>query len=451
MKIQFLGATGTVTGSKFLLTDGDQRLLIDCGLFQGLKILRLKNWNPLPVEASTIDAVILTHAHLDHSGYLPLLVKNGFSGTIFSTHGSFALCEVLLKDSAHLQEEEAKYLNKHDLSKHKPALPLYSKEDVEQTLPLFKPCDYNDPIQFGEFRFIFRNVSHLLGASFIELSCHGKSITFSGDVGRNNDPLLKEKSPPNTTDYLVLESTYGDSRHSQDNPKELLEKIINDTINRKGIVLIPSFAVGRTQEILFYLHELKLQNRIPHVPIYVNSPMAIKSTHIYEKFTNSLKLSEVQLGKIFQDIHYIETAEQSIELNMKHEPAIILSASGMMTGGRILHHLKAMAPNANNSVVIVGFQAAGTRGEALVRGKREIKIHGEYVPINAQVHIINSLSAHADYQEIIDWIKVLETPPKKTFLVHGEPTASDEMRKHIEQQLNWNCEIAEYLEEYELL
>jgi len=450
MKLQFLGATGTVTGSKFLLTTSRQKVLIDCGLFQGLKQLRLKNWRPFPVDPKEIDAVIFTHAHIDHTGYFPLLVKKGFNKKAYSTFGTRALCNILLPDAAYLQEEEARYLNKHKLTKHDPALPLYTMEEAQTALSKIHPVDYNKELSIGDIRIRFVPVSHLLGASFVEIEADGETVVFSGDVGRDGDPLLNDKQKIKNADYLIVESTYGDRVHGNEDVLATLEKIIVATEARGGITLIPSFAVGRAQAILFYLNKLKKANRIPDVPVFLNSPMAIQATHIYKQFANDLRVSSEEVNQIFSGVQFVRDAQESMRLNESRKPSIILSASGMITGGRILHHLKSLGPDEKNSLVIVGFQSAGTRGEALLRGKRELRIHGQTVPIRAAIHNLENISAHADSSEMISWLSEMKKTPKKTFVVHGEPVAADEMRKLITQKFDWNCYVPEYGEEVTL-
>ncbi len=457
MKITFLGATGTVTGSKYLLTSetpqgGKKRILIDCGLFQGLKQLRLRNWAALPINPQDIQAVILTHAHIDHSGYLPLLVKNGFTGKVYCTEATRDLCEVLLLDSAYLQEEEARYANKGGFSKHTPALPLYTQDDAQKAIALLTPVPYEQDIDLGDglFAKLFPN-GHILGSAFVHIHNHKTSIVFSGDIGRPHDILMKAPAIIKQADYLVLESTYGNRLHDKSDPKIKLAEIINQTVKRKGVVVIPVFAVGRAQELLYYIHLLKASNAIAKdTPVYLNSPMAVDATAIFNHFKDEHRLTPEQSHALCHTAHIVNSVDESKRLNATKGPMIILSASGMATGGRIVHHLKAFAPDPKNTVLFVGFQAAGTRGAAMLDGAESIKIHGEYVPVRAQVEYVSNLSAHADYSEIIAWLRGFEKPPKKTFLVHGEPVAADAMRLHIEEQLRWNVEVAEYLETVEL-
>lgn len=453
MELTFLGATGTVTGSKYLLTSetesgASKRILIDCGLFQGLKQLRLRNWAVLPINPKNIHAVILTHAHIDHSGYLPLLVKNGFSGKVYCSEATRDLCEVLLLDSAHLQEEEARYANKGGFSKHNPALPLYTQEDAQNALALLTPVDYEKDIDLGDGLILKLFPSgHILGSAFVRIHNKKTSILFSGDIGRPHDILMKAPATIKQADYLVVESTYGNRLHDQTDPKVKLAEVINQTVQRKGVVVIPVFAVGRAQELLYYIHLLKSSGAIDNnIPVYLNSPMAVDATAIFNHFKSEHRLTPEQSYALCHTAHMVNSIEASKQLNETKGPMIILSASGMATGGRVVHHLKAFAPNPNNTILFAGFQAAGTRGAAMLGGAESIKIHGEYVPVRAKVELISNLSAHADFSEIIAWLGGFQSPPKKTFITHGEPVAADAMRLHIEEQLHWRVTVPDYLE-----
>lgn len=457
MKLTFLGATSTVTGSKYLLTchtkkGGEKRILIDCGLFQGLKQLRLKNWAKFPIDPKTIDAVILTHAHIDHSGYLPLLVKNGFAGKMYCTEATRDLCEVLLLDSAHLQEEEAKYANKGGFSKHHPALPLYTQEDAQNALALLTPVDYEQEIDLGDdLKAKLSPSGHILGSAFVYIQNSKTSILFSGDIGRPNDILMKAPVHFKHANYLVLESTYGNRLHDNTDPKIKLAEIINRTALRKGVILIPVFAVGRAQELLYYIHLLKASGAIPNnIPVFLNSPMAVDATAIFNHYRNEHRLTPEQSHALCHTAHMVNGVEESKALNETAGPMIILSASGMASGGRVVHHLKAFAPDPKNTVLFVGFQAVGTRGSAMLDGAESIKIHGQYVPVRADVEFVSNLSAHADYAEILAWLGGFESAPKTTFITHGEPVAADAMRLHIEEQLRWKVLVPEYLETVEL-
>jgi metallo-beta-lactamase family protein len=456
MELTFLGATGTVTGSKYLLscqTDvGTKQVLIDCGLFQGLKQLRLRNWAKLPINPKDVDVVVLTHAHIDHTGYLPLFVKNGFSGKVYCTEATRDLCDILLPDSAHLQEEEADFANRRGFSKHNPALPLYTKEDAQNALELMVGVGFEQQVDLGDGLILtFSPNGHILGSAHVCIYNKKTSIVFSGDIGRPNDILMKPPARLKQANYLVLESTYGNRLHERDDPKVKLAAVINKTVKRKGVVLIPVFAVGRAQELLYYISLLKSSGAISKdIPVYLNSPMAVDATAIFTHHCGEHRLSAAQCNNLSHTAHMVNSVDESKRLNETKGPMIILSASGMASGGRVVHHLKAFAPKPNNTILFVGFQAAGTRGAAMIDGTDSIKIHGEYVPVRAEVKLISNLSAHADYSEIIDWLGGIEAPPKKTFITHGEPVAADAMRLHIEEQLHWAVEVPQYLDKVTL-
>ncbi|UZE95146.1 MBL fold metallo-hydrolase RNA specificity domain-containing protein [Alkalimarinus alittae] len=451
MNIKFLGGAGTVTGSKYLITHENQRVLVDCGLYQGVKKLRLRNRGGFPIDPKTINAVILTHAHIDHSGYVPALRKNGFKGPVYCTKGTYDLCKILLPDSGYLQEEDARYANKKKFSRHSPALPLYTEKDAIESLKLFKPVQYHKPLDVAnQITATFTPVGHILGSAAVQISAGGKTITFSGDVGRTEDLVMRPPEPLSETDYLVVESTYGNRRHDETDPFEFFKNIINKTMERGGIVLLPSFAVGRAQTILYIIQLLKERNEIPDVPVYLNSPMAITATEIYCNHHKEHRLTAEECEKIDKDTHFVRTPEESIELNNRKYPSIIISASGMASGGWVLHHLKALLPNHRNSVVFVGFQAPGTRGDAMVNGAEQVKIHGAYHPVRAEVSQIDSLSAHGDYVEILDWLDQSNINPKQVFVTHGEPVASDSMRLKLEEKFGWKVEVPDYGEEFNL-
>lgn len=447
MNITFLGATGTVTGSKYLVEIGDRRILIDCGLFQGLKQLRLRNREPLPFDPGSIDAVVLTHAHLDHTGYLPLLVSSGYKGPVYCTAATRDLCEILLADSGHLQEEEAEYANRHGYSKHRPALPLYTEREAIKSLRQFEAVDFNAEVDLGEgISFTMFPAGHLLGAAMVLLRGPEGTILFSGDLGRMNDPLLPAPTPVRQADFLVVESTYGNREHPATDPLDELETIVNATARRGGVVLIPSFAVGRAQHLLYLLHQLRQKQRIPDLPIFLDSPMAGRATQIYLAAAEGMRLAPGELQAALRSVEAVETPEESKQVDGMSQPRIVISASGMATGGRVLHHLKAMAGNPRNTILFAGYQAAGTRGAAMVGGARSVKIHGSYFPIRAQVAQLENLSAHADANEILQWLQGFETPVSRTFITHGEPVAADALRLRIEEELNWNCRVPEYRE-----
>lgn len=447
MKLQFLGATDTVTGSRYLIQHDKARVLVDCGLFQGYKLLRLRNWAPPPVKPASIDAVILTHAHIDHSGYLPLLARQGFRGKVFCTPATYDLCRILLPDSGHLQEEEAEYANRHKLSKHKTALPLYTRDDALQCLKLFHPVPYGKNWQpVPGLQACLTPSGHMAGSSFIRLDDGSRSILFSGDIGRPNDLVLKPPSQMDGADYLVVESTYGDRLHGQSDPLLELGQVINRTAARGGVVVIPAFAVGRAQSLLHCIQLLKAQGVIQDVPVYLNSPMAASAMQVYLKHKSELRLTTAECDALAKVAHIVQSPEDSRQLNTRHGPMVIISASGMATGGRVLHHLKAFAPDKRNTILFAGYQSGGTRGATITAGAPIVRIFGEDVPIRAEVAMLDDLSAHADAAEIVTWLKGFRAPPRKTFITHGEPAAADAMRQRIERELHWNVHMPFYLE-----
>lgn len=446
MRITFLGATKTVTGSKFLLSFGNKKVLIDCGLFQGLKELRLRNWNKFPVDPRMIDSVVLTHAHIDHSGYLPLLVKNGFNGKIYCSNATKDLCNVLLPDSGFLQEEEAKFANKYGYTKHKPAEPLYTRADAEKSLTNFRALDFRKNIKLDEETFMsLIPAGHILGANFVQFKFYNTTILFSGDLGRQHDPIMHTPSVIQAADYLILESTYGDRLHKKVDPKDELADIINRTISRGGTVIVPAFAVGRAQHLLYLLYLLKKENRIPNVPIYLDSPMATSATQIFRKYTDQHRLNAELSDRVCEVATYVNTKEESQALDQISSPKIIISASGMLEGGRVLHHIRVFAPDPKSTVVFAGYQAAGTRGADMIAGKKEIKAFGETVPVNAEVQVLSNMSAHADYEEILEWLSHFNHHPRKVFITHGEPEAAQALKAKIEEKYRWQCVVPEYL------
>ncbi|MDH5723733.1 MAG: MBL fold metallo-hydrolase [Alphaproteobacteria bacterium] len=453
MKLTFLGATGTVTGSKYLLEDGQKRILIDCGLFQGLKELRLRNWDNLPIDPASVDAVILTHAHIDHSGYLPLFVKNGFTGPVYCSSGTADLCDILLPDSAHIHEEDAERANRYGYTKHNPALPLYDKEDAYAALEKIKPVSYGDEHPLGEFlSFRLHHAGHILGAACVSISDGQTNILFSGDLGRLNDPVMNPPAKIQDADYLVLESTYGDRLHEEIDPLIQLENIISQTAARGGTVVIPSFAVGRAQSLMYYIYKLKKDGRIPDLPVYLDSPMAISATKLLKKHSNEHRLSDDLCAAVCSSVFYTQTVEQSKEIYSRNNgvPSIIISASGMATGGRILHHLKHFIGDPRNTILLAGYQAAGTRGDRLNKGEKEIKIHGDMYKVRAEIDMLHNMSAHADYGEILQWLGNFQKSPRKTFLTHGEPEASKALKAKIEETYDWRVSIPEYEQDVEL-
>jgi metallo-beta-lactamase family protein len=417
MRITFLGAVGTVTGSKYLVEAGGRRLLVDCGLFQGYKQLRLRNWDPPPVDPATIDTVVLTHAHVDHSGYLPVLIRNGFAGRVLCTGATRDLCGILLPDCGYLFERDAEFANRHGFSKHKPALPLFTQAEGEAAIRAFAPLAFETAHDLGgglSLRFL--PAGHILGSAFVRLESGGLSLLFSGDLGRPHSPTMPDPAIVADADYLIVESTYGNRKHDPDDPEDMLAKIIARTAGRGGVVLIPAFAVGRTQVLLYHLHRLKLAGRIPDVPIFIDSPMAIDAAEVFRSHPRDHRLSAAECRAMCATAKEVRGVEESKALDRNGMPKIVISASGMATGGRVLHHLKVFAPDPRNTILFAGFQAGGTRGADLVAGARSIKIHGGYVPVRAEVDCLHMLSAHADTDEIMGWLCHFAAPPKCTFV-----------------------------------
>ncbi len=437
--LRFLGAAGTVTGSRFLVETGGGRLLVDCGLFQGWKNLRRLNWRPLGVRPSTLDAVLLTHAHLDHSGWLPRLVKEGYAGPIHATAATIALCGILLPDSGHLQEKDAELANREGFSRHHPALPLYTAEDARRVLPRFSTHDFErafSPLPGVEAR--FRRAGHILGAAMVELAVAGRRILFTGDIGRLHDPVMAPPAPPEEAEVLVIESTYGDRLHGDDDPQSVLADHVIGTVRAGGTVVVPAFAVGRAQLLLYHLHRLKTDGRIPaDLPIFLDSPMAIDASAIFCRFQDEHRLSASECRAVCGVATYVRDREASAALDTDPRPKVIISAAGMATGGRVLHHLKRYLPDHRSLVLFTGFQAGGTRGRKLLEGAREIRIHGRDVPVRARVAVLDMLSAHADRAELLAWCRRFPRPPRRTFVVHGEPAASDALRHALEHELGW--------------
>ena len=450
LHLSFLGGAGTVTGSKYLVEIGERRILVDCGLFQGFKQLRERNWAPFPVEPASIDAVILTHAHLDHSGYLPLLVRNGFHGPVYSTQATFELCRLLLPDSGHLMEADARFANRHGFSRHKPALPLYDQQDAERCLDSFTSRPFGERFDIVPgLRALFRKAGHILGAASVELDGFGSRIVFSGDVGRYGDPTMVDPEPVPRADYLIVESTYGNRRHEQTPAEQALEEVIARTVRRGGSVIIPAFAVGRAQSLLYELAQLKRHGGLD-VPVYLDSPMAANASRIFCDHPSETRLTESECREACGVATYTREVEESKRLDRDTMPKVIVSASGMATGGRILHHLKRYAPDRRNTILLAGFQAGGTRGAALKAGATELKIHGEYVPVRAEVASLDMLSAHADRDELMRWLGGFESAPRTTFVTHGEPDASDALRHSIKEKLGWSVRVPEHGERVEL-
>ena len=452
--LQFLGAAGTVTGSRFLLGIDKQKFLIDCGLFQGKKENRLRNWEPFPVDPAQISRIFLTHAHIDHTGYLPRFCRDNFNGKIHCTHATHELTEIMLRDSAYLQEEDARWANKRHSSKHSPALPLYTREDAEKVNGYFDALHYGQPLFLGkDLRVKFRNAGHILGSSYVEFKrvdgAKSKKILFSGDFGRPDRAVLRDPVQVYNVDHLVLESTYGNRLHGDEQPVNKLIQVIHDSIKRRGMLIIPSFSVGRTQTILYLIRRLEEENKIPRLPVYMDSPMAIAASEVFEKNINDLNLTARKFHgrglEIFKthDLHICKTRDESKAINQVAEKGIIISASGMVTGGRILHHMQARLPYRQNTVLFIGYQAEGTRGRAILDGKDSVKIFGTQVPVNAHIESISGFSGHGDYEEILAWLSAFNHPPKMTYLVHGESDASNALAEKIRRKLGWKVTVPE--------
>jgi metallo-beta-lactamase family protein len=440
--ITFHGAAGTVTGSRHLVEWGGRRLLVDCGLFQGMRELRELNWKRFPVEPSSIDAVVLTHAHLDHSGYLPRLVKHGFSGPVYATAATRDVAKLILLDSAHLQEKDAEFANRHGFSRHKPALPLYTTADAEDALSFFRVREFHSEIDIGEgASLLFRRAGHILGAATASLRLGEKRLLFSGDLGRFGDPVMVDPELVSEADFVVVESTYGDRIHPRIDAAATLKEVIDRTVRRGGTVVIPAFAIGRTQSLLYELWLLKMRGELELVPIYVDSPMATNATDLMSAHMDDHRLQPVVCREAFAMATYVRDTEGSKALTASRMPKVIVSASGMATGGRVLHHIKAFGPDPRNTILFAGFQAAGTRGRAMVDGVRDVKIHGDWIDIRAEVADLTTLSAHADSNELMRWLSGFDSRPAKTFIVHGEAASSAALRDRIEAQLGLECSI----------
>ena len=442
MRLDFLGAAGTVTGSKTLLTHGGTQLLVDCGLFQGYKNLRVMNWEPFPFDPTGLDAVVLTHAHLDHAGALPLLVKRGFRGPVFATPATIDVCGVLLPDSARIQEEDADYANRHKLSKHQPALPLYTEDDAQRALRRLEPLPLEQHGDLpGGLRLRLRQAGHILGASSVELSAGGTTLLFSGDLGRPDDLIMRAPVAIERADHVVLESTYGDRLHDTQDVEAALGELIKRTAARGGVVIVPAFAVGRAQALLYAIYRLKGRGAIPDLPVFLNSPMAIDMTEIYHQHRSEHRLTVEECSGLCKVAKMTRTVEESRALNTLRYPAVIVSASGMATGGRVLHHLKAFGPNRRNTIVFAGYQAGGTRGARLLAGERSLRIHGEDITIDAEVVSLPGMSAHADAGQLVRWLSTAPRAPRGIYLNHGEAGPADALRQRIERELGWPATV----------
>lgn len=444
VQLTFLGAAGTVTGSRYLVSAGSRRVLVDCGLFQGLKRLRERNWQRLPFEPMSLDAVLLTHAHLDHSGFIPVLARDGFRGPVHCTAATRDLLGILLPDSARLQEEEAAYANRRRFSKHSPALPLYTVRDAELALALLNPVAPSAEVELGGgMAARFSSSGHLLGAVSVLVEAPVGRLLFSGDLGRPDDPMLHPPAPPPAADWVVIESTYGDRRHPAVDAEAELASALRRALTRGGTVVVPSFAVGRAQLLLHFIARLKARREIPDVPVYLNSPMATDATRIYHEHRGLHRLTDAECRTMCSAARFVNSVEESKALTLRSGPMIVISASGMATGGRVLHHLKACAPDERNLILFTGYQAAGTRGAALVGGARELKIHGEWIPVRAEVAQLQGLSAHADAGQLVAWLMSGPAVPARVFCTHGEPAAADSLRQLIRRAMTAEVTAAE--------
>lgn len=460
VRVKFFGAAGAVTGSKYLLEIDDYKLLVDCGLFQGVKELRLLNWEPFPIDPKEIDAVVLTHAHIDHSGYLPRLVREGFKGKIYCTSPTLDLVKLLLKDSAKLQEEEAAFARKKKYSKHENPQPLYDTKDVEKLLPMLHPAEFEKTLTIDpRIQLNYRMAGHILGAGIVELELSGsyqsKKIVFSGDLGRSKDPVLYPPAEMAKADILFIESTYGDRENPMVDTLDKFEEIIHRSIERKGVLLIPAFAVGRTQLLTYYMKVLLEKNSIPDIPVYIDSPMAINATDLYREHHDFHKFTSYNNNSYspifdYPGIRYIQDQEESVKLNLIKKDAIIISASGMCTGGRIMHHLYRRLQNENDTIMFVGYQAESTRGRRILDGEPTVKMFGYEVPVKCQVEQIDGLSAHADRSELIHWLNNFNDKPKRTYVVHGEQKSSEALASYIQHDLGWNVTVPELKQSEEL-
>lgn len=442
LSLTCLGAAGTVTGSRHLLTCGDTRILVDCGLFQGLKNLRELNWERLAVEPRDIDAVVLTHGHLDHCGYLPRLALEGFSGPIHATPATRDVASLILRDAAFLQERDADYANRKGFSKHHPALPLYTVADAERAIGMFATVPVHEEVALpGGATLLMRRAGHILGASSVQIDIGGRRIVFSGDLGRYDDPLMHDPEAVPAANYVVIESTYGDRRHDRSDPVEVLGAVIERTVERGGTVVVPAFAVGRAQALIHDLWLLRRAGRLRHIPIYLDSPMATSASELLHDHPDEHELSESDYRAACEAVTYVRDVEESKALSANRYPKVIISASGMATGGRVLHHIVAFGPDHRNTLLFSGFQAAGTRGRKLLDGARETRIHGRWIEVKAEVAELPMLSAHADSDELMRWLYGFGRPPRRVFIVHGEPTASEALRERIERELGWPASV----------
>lgn len=451
-QLTFFGGADTVTGSKSLLEYRNRKILVDCGMFQGLKQLRLKNWEPSGIPVSQLDGILLTHAHLDHCGYLPVLVKEGFRGPIHCTGPTKELVEIILKDSAKIQEEEAERANRYGYTIHHPARPLYDLDDVMDCLPLMIPHEYHQWLELGEgIRIQFLNAGHILGSAMIEARMNGQSILFTGDLGTQHPLLLPPPEKVDVADTIVLESTYGDRQHTDGDAKSALQKIIWETYEKDGDLIIPTFAVERAQELLFLLSVLKVENKLPDVPIYLDSPMGVSATAVMLHANEWHMLSHAQIQAMDRVAKLIVDVQSSKKAVADPRPKIVLAGSGMITGGRVLHYLDKGLADPCNTILLVGYQAEGTRGRTLENGAQDLKFFGSYHPVRATIRKMDYLSGHADQRDIMDWLRQFKHPPKNVLINHGEPHASDALRAKIHHELGWNCEVAHMHQTYQII
>lgn len=442
MRLSFLGAAGTVTGSRHLLTTGTKQVLVDCGLFQGVKALRLRNREPLPFDPASLDAVIVTHAHLDHTGYLPVLVKQGFKGPIYCTAPTADLAEILLADSGHIQEEDARYAKKKGYSRHATPEPLYTEADAREVTPLLHPVELGEDVAVDGFTLRYSKAGHILGAASVRVKTDEGSILFSGDIGRPTDLLIPAPEAPQEADWIVMESTYGGREHPVIHPIEAMTLILKRTVRRGGVLMVPAFSVGRAQLVLYVLSRMFAEGAAPKVPVFLNSPMAIDVTSLYLKYDAWHRLSATECAAAFSVAEYTRSVEQSKALNERRGPMVLLAGAGMLSGGRILHHMARFAPDRRNTIALTGHQAEGTRGADLLAGKPTVKIHGNPVQVRSEVVNVDGLSAHADHSELMYWLGSAPQRPRRVFLVHGEPAASDAFRRDAEGQLGLRVDVA---------
>jgi len=442
MDLTFWGGAETVSGSRVMVETERRRVLVDCGLFQGLKRLRERNWEKFPVDPASIDAVVLTHAHIDHSGYLPALVRDGFDGAVWCTPGTASLAGILLPDTAHLHEEDARFANKRRSSKHRPALPLFTTADAERAIARLQVHHGTGPFEAAPgVELQFTPAGHILGAASVRVSDGRRSVLFSGDLGRSDDWLMQAPEPPLAADHVVIESTYGNRLHPDEDTLELLADVVTTTARRGGIVLVPVFAVGRAQTVLHLLAQLRKAGRIPHVPIFLNSPMAIDATELFMRSAGQHRLSPEQIAEMGACVELVHTVDESKQLTARRGPMIVLSASGMLTGGRVLHHLFQVAPDDRSTIVLAGYQAPGTRGESLANGARTLRVFGEDIRVRARVVQLDSLSAHADSDELVAWLRASPVAPASVSVVHGEAAAADTLRRRIQHELGWQAHV----------